>query len=317
MSLHSALTRILEEYLQTSQQTFSNNPLANFIRANLPNAIRSIINNDERYLVKGSPGQGGWADVPWIAIFDRFVTETAQEGYYIVYLFREDSTGVYLLLNQGVTTIRKQYRADARKALQTRADDYLARIGTLEEDLIRGPINLAVSNKAGLGAFYEHGAICSKYYGRGLSPGDAELAADLLLFVDYYFKLVTRESALFDKSQQEEDEKDLGVEDLRVFRTHNRIERNRRLAAKVKRSLGLTCQACGFNFEAVYGPTGKDYIEAHHLIPLSKLKGQRVALDPKRDFAVLCANCHRMIHRSEYVSDVRAFRAHVIQGTQT
>jgi 5-methylcytosine-specific restriction enzyme A len=268
-------------------------------------------------LVEGSPGKGRWAGVPWAAIFDRFVTETAQDGYYIVYLVREDSTGVYLSLNQGVTTISKQYRADARKALRTRADDYLARIGTLDRDLIRGPIDLAVCNTTGLGAFYEDGAICSKYYERGLLPGDAALAADLLLLVDYYFKLVTRESALFDKSQQEEDEKDLGVEDLRVFRTHKRIERNRNLAAKVKRSLGLTCQACGFNFEAVYGTTGKDYIEAHHLIPLSKLKGQRVALDPRRDFAVLCANCHRMIHRSEYVDDVRAFRTHVIHGTRT
>jgi 5-methylcytosine-specific restriction protein A len=317
MSLHLALTRILEEYLQASQQPFSNHPLANFIRGDLPDAIRSIINNDARYLVEGSPGKGRWAGVPWAAIFDRFVTETAQEGYYIVYLVKEDSAGVYLSLNQGVTTLREQYGADAGKALRTRAVDYLARIGTLEGDLIRGPIDLAVSNRAGLGAFYEHGAICSKYYERGLLPGDAALAADLLLFVDYYFKLVTRESALFDRGQQEEDEKDLGVEDLRVFRTHKRIERNRSLATKVKRSLGLTCQACGFNFEAVYGPTGKDYIEAHHLTPLSKLKGQRVALDPRRDFAVLCANCHRMIHRSEYVSDVRAFRTLILRGPQT
>lgn len=317
MSLHLALTRILEEYLQASRQPFGNNTLANFIRGDLPNAIRSIINNEERYLVEGSPGKGRWAGVPWAAVFDRFITETAQEGYYIVYLAKEDSTGVYLSLNQGVTTLREQYGADAGKALRTRADDYLARIGTLNGDLIRGPINLAVSNRAGLGAFYEHGAICSKYYERGLLPGDASLAADLLLFLDYYFKLATRESALFDRGQQEEDEKDLGVEDLRVFRTHKRIERNRSLATKVKRSLGLTCQACDFNFEAVYGPTGKDYIEAHHLTPLSKLKGQRVALDPRRDFAVLCANCHRMIHRSEYVSDVRAFRTHILRGPQT
>lgn len=317
MSLHSALTRLLEEYPQASQQPFSNNALAVFIRDDVPEAVRSVVGNDERYLVEGSPGKGRWAGVPWVAVFDRFVTDTAQEGYYIVYLVKEDFTGIYLSLNQGVTTLREQYRADARRALRMRADDYLARIGTLAEGLIRGPINLAVSNRAGLGAFYEQGAICSRYYEKGLLPDDAVLAADLLLFVDYYFSLVTRESVLFDRNQHEEDEKDLGVEDLRVFRTHKRIERNRALAAKVKRTLGLTCQACGFNFEAVYGPTGKDYIEAHHLTPLSKLKGQRVALDPRRDFAVLCANCHRMIHRSEFVSDVQAFQTHVLQTPRT
>jgi 5-methylcytosine-specific restriction protein A len=316
MRLQSVLTRLLEEYPQASQQPFSDNALANFIRNEAPDAIRSAIDNSERYLVEGSPGKGRWAGVPWVAVFDRFVTETAQDGYYIVYLVKEDCTGIYLSLNQGLTTLREQYGADARRALRTRADDYLARLGALDKGLMRGPIDLATRSRAGLGALYEHGAICSKYYERGLIPDDATLSADLLLFVGYYFSLVTRESVLFDRSQQEEDEKDLGVEDLRVFRTHKRIERNKTLAAKVKRSLGLTCQACSFNFEAVYGPTGKDYIEAHHLTPLSKLKGQRVALDPRRDFAVLCANCHRMIHRSEYVSDVRAFKTKVLRGAQ-
>ena len=66
-------------------------------------------------------------------------------------------------------------------------------------------------------------------------------------------------------------------------------------------------------FENVYGSIGKGYIEAHHLVPLSQLKGRRFALDPERDFAVLCANCHRMVHRSAYVSDVNAFRQQVLK----
>jgi hypothetical protein len=42
--------------------------------------------------------------------------------------------------------------------------------------------------------------------------------------------------------------------------------------------------------------------------PISELKGQRVSLDPAHDFAVLCANCHRMIHRFEHPEDIEAFR---------
>ena len=46
---------------------------------------------------------GNWAQLPWIAIFNPKITKSAQSGYYIVYLFREDMKGVYISLNQGVT----------------------------------------------------------------------------------------------------------------------------------------------------------------------------------------------------------------------
>ncbi len=60
------------------------------------------------------------------------------------------------------------------------------------------------------------------------------------------------------------------------------------------------CQSCGFDFETVYGPAGREYIEAHHLTPLAELpEDTPVPLDPKEDFAVLCANCHRMMHRKD------------------
>ena len=313
MSLNAALTLILEEYPNATEQPFAGNPVAEFIRRVVPEAIEQVIGDDHRYLVRGSAGQGNWARVPWAAIFDRLVTDTAQDGYYVVYLVKEDFSGIYLSLNQGVTTVKEQYGTDARKALRVRASDYLARIGAVTDDLACGPIELKVHSQSGLGALYEQGAVCSKYYQRGDIPDDTTLAADLRKFIDYYFTLVSRESALFDRSQQEEDEGEYEWEDLRLLRRHKRIERNRILVSKVKRCLGFTCQACGLNFENVYGSIGKGYIEAHHLVPLSQLKGKRVALDPERDFAVLCANCHRMVHLSDYVSDISAFRQQILR----
>jgi 5-methylcytosine-specific restriction protein A len=38
-------------------------------------------------------------------------------------------------------------------------------------------------------------------------------------------------------------------------------------------------------------------------------EGAVVAYDVLTDFAVLCANCHRMIHRTDDPSDLNAFRA--------
>jgi 5-methylcytosine-specific restriction protein A len=82
--------------------------------------------------------------------------------------------------------------------------------------------------------------------------------------------------------------------------SHLRRERNTKIvqAAKSARLLKgrLRCDACAFDFEKVYGERGSQVIEAHHNIPLSdaNYSGRKVLAT---DFAMLCANCHRMIHR--------------------
>lgn len=60
---------------------------------------------------------------------------------------------------------------------------------------------------------------------------------------------------------------------------------------------GLSCKVCGFNFEKMYGERGKDFIEVHHINPLSHLKGKEVFINPETDLVPVCSNCHRMIHR--------------------
>jgi 5-methylcytosine-specific restriction protein A len=91
-------------------------------------------------------------------------------------------------------------------------------------------------------------------------------------------------------------------------------ERNPRLAKAAKDAHGYTCQACGFNFAQSYGAIGENFIEAHHLTPLATLRGQTLFLNPLQDFAVLCANCHRMIHRTEAPHDLEAFRREHLRG---
>ena len=309
MSIHAAISLFLEEYEAASHTEFAGNAVAELIRKDVPEAIQKAIGSNDRYIVHGSAGQGNWARVPWAAVYDRLVTETAQDGYYIVYLVREDFSGVYLSLNQGVTTFRAQYGSDAKHTLQVKANDYLARLGKLANGLIHGPIDLTVNSASGLGALYEKGAICSIFYPKSQLPPDERLSSDLLRFIDLYLTLVSREPRLFEQADAEADEEELLNEDLRALREHKRIERNKKLAARAKKIHGHTCKACGFDFETRYGSLGKGFIEAHHLTPLFLLKGKKVTLDPKNDFTVLCANCHRMIHRSEFVNKVEEFRA--------
>lgn len=312
MSINAALNLFLEEYPQALEQRFSGNAVAEFIRNDVPAAVRDVLEVGDRYLVHGSPGQGNWAKVPWVGIYDRFITESAQDGFYLVYLVREDFSGAYLSLNQGVTTVRNVYGADAKVALAARAADYIARLGSGPPSTVTGPIDLAAKNASSLGAFYEAGAICSKYYERGRIPNDDDLGADLHQFIDLYFRLVTKDLTPTSSSADEDDEVGLEQEDLTKLREHKRIERNRKLSEKARRIHGYTCQSCGFDFSLKYGEIGRNYIEAHHLTPLHTLKGQKVSLDPKTDFSVLCSNCHRMIHRSEFVDKVEEFRARYV-----
>jgi len=88
----------------------------------------------------------------------------------------------------------------------------------------------------------------------------------------------------------------MGSEGKRTKVLVNKYERDPRLRAKAIEIHGLKCKACGFDFEKVYGKYGKGYIEVHHITPLS-LIGDETEINPEKDMTVLCANCHRIIHR--------------------
>jgi len=78
-----------------------------------------------------------------------------------------------------------------------------------------------------------------------------------------------------------------------------RTERNPRLRADAIRLHGTSCSACGFNFAEVYGEIGVGFIEVHHLVALGGSEAELSSriTDPATDLTVLCANCHRVVHR--------------------
>ncbi|QKC86672.1 HNH endonuclease [Mesorhizobium sp. NZP2077] len=81
---------------------------------------------------------------------------------------------------------------------------------------------------------------------------------------------------------------------------HQRRERNRKLVEARKRKAldqthELRCEACDLSFADRYGAHGDGFIEVHHVRPLHTLReGDKTALS---DLALVCANCHRMLHR--------------------
>jgi 5-methylcytosine-specific restriction protein A len=85
---------------------------------------------------------------------------------------------------------------------------------------------------------------------------------------------------------------------------HVRRERNSKLRARkiaaVRVAGGtLACEVCGFDFEMRYGERGSGYVEVHHVLPLHVSGVVRTRLS---DLAILCSNCHRMMHRQPWTT---------------
>jgi 5-methylcytosine-specific restriction protein A len=87
----------------------------------------------------------------------------------------------------------------------------------------------------------------------------------------------------------------------RIFITHRSRERALR-EAKIKQAINqshdgrLRCEVpeCGFDFEAVYGSLGVGFAHVHHLKPLAEANAPTITR--LEDLAVVCANCHAMVH---------------------
>jgi 5-methylcytosine-specific restriction protein A len=99
----------------------------------------------------------------------------------------------------------------------------------------------------------------------------------------------------------EDDEvEDFITEGTIIFRYHKTRERSSKIIKQKKKlvfkQLGkLECEICSFDFVEKYGQIGSGFIECHHKIPLSKyVKNDVTKLD---DLALVCSNCHRMLHK--------------------
>jgi 5-methylcytosine-specific restriction protein A len=104
-----------------------------------------------------------------------------------------------------------------------------------------------------------------------------------------------------------------GVEGEKKLVIGTRYERNSKNREDAIEIHGLKCAVCGFDFGEAYGDAGKDYIEVHHLVPLSE-KGAPQKVNPETDLVCVCSNCHRMIHRRKgQVYSVEELREKMIE----
>ena len=90
----------------------------------------------------------------------------------------------------------------------------------------------------------------------------------------------------------------------RVIKEHIKQEITRRNSKIVQLKKGqalsngkgrIFCEWCDFDFSKKYGEHGIGFIECHHKIHVSS--GKRIT--KLEDLALVCANCHRMLHRKD------------------
>ena len=295
-TIHEILERVLENYPGARDEPFKGNPLQEIVTRSLRSVVQRVVGSE--WLVDGSVGKGNWADTPWLAVFNPKITTSAQRGYYVVYLFDRDGRHVYLSLNQATTEVKQEFGKLHRDVLKDRAQtgyELLSSIGI--QDLISGQLDLTGSGELTRG--YCAGNITAFQYNADALPTEDVLIKDLhriLSLFSLYQKFRVGEIS-YSESVPEDIKSGL---EAKQFRWHRRAERNQQLIKDAKKFHGTTCMVCTFNFEDVYGPRGSGYIEAHHIVPFAELSKELepVVLDPKIDFVVVCANCHRMLHRS-------------------
>ncbi|QXO81773.1 HNH endonuclease [Morganella morganii] len=91
-----------------------------------------------------------------------------------------------------------------------------------------------------------------------------------------------------------------GYEGKPIMRLHQSRERDPKIIKQKKEQVlketgKLKCEICSMDFEETYGILGHGFAECHHKSPLA-LRDKNEETD-LCDLAIVCPNCHRMLHR--------------------
>jgi hypothetical protein len=190
--IREQLERIMEGYVQAAnREPFGKSSGIWTAFTDLSTALRGLdrVRSNPKLRVRWSVGQGNWTKVPWLALLDERETNTTQHGVYVVFLFRQDMSGVYLTLAQGVTEPKKKLGArEARDFLHNNAAGVRTLISDVKSHGFVFDDGIQLSADPGLGSDYEDSVIAYKLYERNNVPDDATIEGDLSEILNAYDK---------------------------------------------------------------------------------------------------------------------------------
>lgn len=304
------LARLAQEFVFERTKPFANNEFGNFVRRDLvAEAKKQLLFLPYDLKIKGSVGAGNWAAVPWLAFFDPLITESATEGFYVVYLINPISEEIYLSLNQGTTEAYRDFGTKrGKEELRRKAKSFSERIPTFASIFDMAQIELGSSEQLPLG--YEAGHVFGRKY-KANSIDENLFYEDLNNMLAAYDQLVSQNSEmpLIDPHRPN---KNMSVQETRKYIFSKRIERAPNVRKKVLQAKPAVCEACRLDPEIQYGYTGpieKTPLDVHHTIAISGLReGESKRYKIPDDFFVLCPTCHRMIHKQSNPDDLEGLK---------
>jgi hypothetical protein len=154
--------------------------------------------------VSWSAGFGSWAKVPWVAFLDTRETTNIRAGLYCALLFRQDASGVYLVLNQGAEEPRRTVgREIARNVLRARAAELRALCGPLPERGFHLDGRIELRADGGPLADAASSVVAYKLYEAGAVPPDASIEKDLEVLLSTYRRSLAERERLAPSAAEE------------------------------------------------------------------------------------------------------------------
>ncbi len=295
------------------------------LKVGIPSFFESIVRSShlpiDRYKFQGSYGNTGMTHTPWVATFDTRITSSAQNGFDIVLLFAKDMQSCVLSLNQGYKAFTEEFKKHslALKKIKETAEKARAYLQPIA-GATYGPIDLKAETANSKG--YELGAIASFIYPASSLPSEEHFAADYKKLLNAYEELFNLAGpnlmslqALTDSEFQKELEEVLVTEEQNnqdeIIGPEERpsplpsvvgvkYKRDIKKSKKALKNSNFRCEYSISHESFVSGVTGKMYVEAHHLIPMSEQAKYENSLDVVANIVALCPNCHRLIHHGIY-----------------
>lgn len=193
--LHDAFIAVLRSYVasRTNERIGRASTAWQHVMS-IPGILAStgVVRAHPRLSVRASAGQGGWARIPWVALLHADAATSTRDGVYLIYLFREDMSGVYLTLNQGVTEpTRRLGTADGLAAVQRRAREIRPRLVDLAAHGFELDAPLDLHSTFSTAQQYVASTIAHRLYPRSELPSDDDLLEDLGRAIRSYESLIS------------------------------------------------------------------------------------------------------------------------------
>ena len=174
----------------------------------LENALGNLPNQHKRADVS----QGVWTlpKAPWLSICDTRVTDAASKGIYLVYLFKDDFSGMYLSLNQGTKYLAShgiKTKEQADEIDERLREELAGHLNDIKTDDLNQTIRLHENREStNRQKKYEDANVYALYYSKEEILGfhdDEQLERDLGTFLGLYDVLLEKIGVTNDMAKDE------------------------------------------------------------------------------------------------------------------